>query len=91
MGECPQFAVAGAPPRSDFAWARRLAAGRYRFIIFSNEIPKSFKDTGEVSYQALERESRWGRALNLLLICNVIEAGGGCLSYADRTDAGQPK
>jgi glycosyltransferase involved in cell wall biosynthesis len=67
----------------------RLATGRYRFIVFSHEVPESFKDSSGVAYQALEREGRWGRAALhfkplvgrlLLLICNLTGAGGGRLS-----------
>jgi len=69
---------------------RRLATGRYRFIIFSHEVPESFKDTRDVAYQALEREGRWSRAALdlksligrlLLLICKLTGAGGGRLSH----------
>src|ERR1019366_10706440 len=62
-----------------FAGLQRLGACRYRFIVFSHDVPKSFQHREDLTCVRIDPEGRWSQAARslkaiigkvLLLACN---------------------
>jgi glycosyltransferase involved in cell wall biosynthesis len=69
-----------------FAGLESIGACRYRFIVFSHDVPKSSQHSEDLTCVQIDPEGRWSRAARflkstigkvLLLACDVFEGGSG--------------
>src|ERR1019366_37008 len=82
----PQSAAQARFQGALFAGLQSLGACRYRFIVFSHDVPKSFQHSDDLTCLTIEHEARWSQATRclkstigkvLLLACDVFEGGSG--------------